>query len=544
MSAFVENLEERRLLSTTFYVSPTGSDSAAGSQAAPFATIQQAANEVTAGDTVIVEAGTYAGFVLSWNNAQAGTSTAPITFEADPSAAPGSVIIDSRDNKTAVGIDLEPGSDYVTIKGFTVINSDSSITKAGIKATGNYDSIIDNTVTGVGGFGLFTDNANYALVEGNTVSGTTGTDTNGHGIYISGTCTGVVVDDNLLYDNGWHGIHLNGDASEGGVGEVIDATVENNIIYGTPGNGINGDGVVDSLIENNLIYGYTNNGISLYTIDAGVGSTGNTIANNTIIGGSAIELQDGATGNVIFNNVITGKITADSSSSYVASNNITNATFVDSATGNYQLAAGSSAIGAGVASYDGQSAPTTDILGSARGSSNDAGAYQYGDTAVTNPGAGGGAVTGPTGTSGTGSSGSGSSGTGSSGSGSSGTGSSGSGSSGTGSSGSGSSGTGTGSGGTGATGTGSSGDGSSGTGSSGSGSSGGDTGIGGGSGGMAGGCGNKSGDGGGSGPVTDTKPVAATTPSSNTDTNGYGHSWRGKHGSKFSSLFSSRTIAA
>jgi hypothetical protein len=446
----------------------------------------------------------------------------------------------------------------VTIKGFTVTNPGGSITKAGIKATGNNDSIIDNTVTGVGGFGLFTDNANYALIEGNTVSGTTGTDTNGHGIYVSGTCTGVVIDDNLLYDNGWHGIHMNGDASEGGVGEVTDALVENNIIYGTPGNGINADGVVDSTFENNLIYGYTMNGISLYTIDAGVGSTGNTIVNNTIIGGSAVEMQDGATGNVIFNNILTGKITADSSSSDVASNNVTSATFVDSATGNYQLAAGSSAIGAGVASYNGKSAPTTDILGSARGSSIDAGAYQSGDTAVTNPGAGGGAVTGPTGTSGTGSSGTGSSGTGSTGTGSTGTGSSGTGSTGTGSSGTGSTGTGstgTGSTGTGSTGTGSTGTGSTGTGSTGTGSNGdgstgtGSTGTGStgksGSGSMANGCGNNS----GGTPSTTTSsttgaagaPVAAVTVSTTTDTT---HSWHGKRGSKFSKLFSSKTIAA
>ena len=74
-----------------------------------------------------------------------------------------------------------------------------------------------------------------------------------------------------------------------GIGEVIDCTIENNLIYNNPGNGINGDGVVDSVIENNVIYGYTNNGISLYTIDAGVGSTGNVIVNNTIDVNSAGE---------------------------------------------------------------------------------------------------------------------------------------------------------------------------------------------------------------------------------------------------------------
>ncbi|MGA2584844.1 MAG: right-handed parallel beta-helix repeat-containing protein [Tepidisphaeraceae bacterium] len=387
MKSFFEKLENRRLLSATFYVAVGGSDSAAGSQTAPFATLQEAANQVVAGDTVIVEAGTYAGFSLSYENTQSGTAAAPIVFEADPSAAAGSVIINSENSKTPVAIDLEPGSDYVTIKGFSIENN-GTVTKEGIKATGNNDSIIDNTVTGVGGFGIFTDNANNALIEGNTVTGTTGTNTTGHGIYVSGTCSGVVIENNTIDGNGWHGIHLNGDASEGGVGEVIDCTIKDNLIYNNPGNGINGDGVVDSTIENNLIYGYTNNGISLYTIDAGVGSTGNVIVNNTIVGKSALEFQDNATGNIVFNNILLGTVTIDSSSSASLADNITSGStaslFVDAATGDYQLLSTSPAIGAGVASYDGVDAPATDLLNDSRVSGRyDAGAYEFGGTPIT-----------------------------------------------------------------------------------------------------------------------------------------------------------------
>src|SRR5262249_31357167 len=44
---------------TTYYVSPTGSDSNPGSEAAPFKTIQKAADIVNPGDAVIVEDGVY-----------------------------------------------------------------------------------------------------------------------------------------------------------------------------------------------------------------------------------------------------------------------------------------------------------------------------------------------------------------------------------------------------------------------------------------------------------------------------------------------------
>ena len=110
------------------------------------------------GDTLNVEAGSYVGFVVGWDGPGegvygtiAGTAGHLITIQADPAAAPGSVIVNSRCNKTAVGIDLEPGCDYITIKGFTVDGAGSTITTVanrgyGIKITGSNDQVIGNTV--------------------------------------------------------------------------------------------------------------------------------------------------------------------------------------------------------------------------------------------------------------------------------------------------------------------------------------------------------------------------------------------------------------
>ncbi len=78
---------------STYYVAPGGSDTAAGIEGAPFRTIQKAASVVGAGDTVVVQAGTYAGFQMGWDFPQNGTAAQPITFRAQPGA-----VIEARNN--------------------------------------------------------------------------------------------------------------------------------------------------------------------------------------------------------------------------------------------------------------------------------------------------------------------------------------------------------------------------------------------------------------------------------------------------------------
>jgi hypothetical protein len=62
----------------TFYVSKTGLDTNAGTQAAPWATIQKAADVMNPGDTVIVQEGTYTDRVRT---KRAGKPDMPITFK-------------------------------------------------------------------------------------------------------------------------------------------------------------------------------------------------------------------------------------------------------------------------------------------------------------------------------------------------------------------------------------------------------------------------------------------------------------------------------
>jgi hypothetical protein len=82
-----------------YVVSPTGSDTAAGTSVAPWKTLQHAADVVGPGDRVTVRQGNYAGFYLDTN----GTAAAPIEFDADPNV----LINQPNPIRTQYGINLE-----------------------------------------------------------------------------------------------------------------------------------------------------------------------------------------------------------------------------------------------------------------------------------------------------------------------------------------------------------------------------------------------------------------------------------------------------
>jgi hypothetical protein len=66
--------------STVYYVSTNGSNTNPGTQAAPFKTIQHAANVARGGDTVIVKGGVYFERIIDFTNR--GTASSPVVFRA------------------------------------------------------------------------------------------------------------------------------------------------------------------------------------------------------------------------------------------------------------------------------------------------------------------------------------------------------------------------------------------------------------------------------------------------------------------------------
>jgi hypothetical protein len=139
------------VLSATIYVSPTGSDTAAGTLTAPLKSIQSAVNKAVAGDTIYLRGGTYSPTTNIQVKNKSGTSSARITLAAYQSEIPiidgealpstpapvgGSVASADR------GILHVEGSSYWTFKGIELING-----PYGVYAVNSNNNVFDRLVT-------------------------------------------------------------------------------------------------------------------------------------------------------------------------------------------------------------------------------------------------------------------------------------------------------------------------------------------------------------------------------------------------------------
>ena len=279
----------------TFYVDPSGIDGNPGTAAAPWRTLQHAADTVRAGDLVVVRAGRYAGFQLEFS----GTSANPIEFRGEAGA-----IVDAPNPvRGQHGINLE-GASWVVVQGFTV----TGMPRAGIRSVLNaHVTVRGNTLDANGYWGFLSGFSDDLLIEQNTASRSQVE----HGIYVSNSGDRPIVRDNHVWGNNANGIHMNGDASQGGDGVITGALVERNVIHdngAAGGSAINADGVEASRFQNNLLYGNHASGISLYRIDGGAPSRNNVVVHNTIVhpadGRWALNITDGATGTTVLNNIL------------------------------------------------------------------------------------------------------------------------------------------------------------------------------------------------------------------------------------------------
>lgn len=338
------------------YVSPNGSDSNSGSQAAPFLTIARASQAASPGSTLHVAPGTYnvsAPDVNSYGiyTTTSGTSSARIRFVSDQRLAAKIVM-------TGAGIAWDSRGSYVDIDGFDVTGSG----RLGILAEGAHLTITNNYVhdltvsggcNGSGGAGIDTPGTiGDIVISGNIVRNI--------GAALIGSCNTV------------QGIYI---ASPNNV-------VVNNVASGAAAIGIQQwHGATSSTIINNTVF-HNKEGILIGDGDGGAlpnGSQDNYVANNIVYDNSAYGIVEyGLVGannryvnNLVYSNGTNLKIAGTVSGTIYKDPLFVN--YQANGSGDYHLQVSSPGIDQGTST----SAPSTDIEGKTRDSLVDIGAYEY-----------------------------------------------------------------------------------------------------------------------------------------------------------------------
>jgi hypothetical protein len=171
---------------TEYFVSKTGNDSNPGTEAQPWKTIKKAADTMTAGDSVLIKAGTYNERVQPRNSGSAGEY---ITYTSYPNDT---VVIDGS------GIDLP--DDW---GGLVDITEKNYIKVSGLQ--------IKNAGPHINNQGILVDKCSYIVIENNYTYNTT---SSGIGVWVS---SHVTIDGNEVQK-----------ACDGGIQECITVAITGN----------------------------------------------------------------------------------------------------------------------------------------------------------------------------------------------------------------------------------------------------------------------------------------------------------------------------
>ena len=345
-----------------YYVAPNGSDTAAGTKAAPFKTLARAAKAATrASTTVWVAPGTYAG---GFKTTASGTAAGRIYWVSTTKWGAKIVPPAKSTNNSA----WDNRGNYVSIIGFDVDGSKLGAgTKwvHGIYTGGSYNIIDGNHVhhlattipcNSAGGSAIGVDSY-YKGVKGDVLNnvvndiGPKGC-TYVQGIYLS---TSGTIKNNVVYRVGSAAIHLWHDATDV---KIINNTVSSSVFGIIVGGGdfyFTKAGANNVHVHDNIVYDNTY-GIS----EQGTTGKGNTYKNNLVTKYTKYAFQ--------LRNGLTHTGTVSSEPLFVGYSRT-------AAVPNFKLASGSPAIGRAIGTH----AQPTDIDGKPRNARTgfDIGAYQH-----------------------------------------------------------------------------------------------------------------------------------------------------------------------
>jgi len=252
---------------TSYYVSTTGNDSNPGTQAAPWRTIQHAANTAGAGSTVNVRGGIYEELVSI--NVSGNASDGLLTFRSYPGET---AVLDATHFTPSgrQGVLTIHNQSYVRIEGFEIRNfrtAEHRLSPLGISVIG-FGSHIE----------LLKDNVHHIeqTFDGRDAPGRGG---NGFGIAVYGTDAKTPITDLIIDGNEVH--HLKTGSSESLVvnGNVTNFRITHNVVHDNNNIGIDVigfehtapdpavDQARDGVVSNNVVYNITSRGNPAYRND-------------------------------------------------------------------------------------------------------------------------------------------------------------------------------------------------------------------------------------------------------------------------------------
>lgn len=405
---------------TNYYVAPNGRDSASGTSAAPWQTISHAivalANAgwakggVQAGACVNVGPGTYTEslYVGSWLTGSSDTPTGYVVFR---SSVPHEAILQEpyANISTYKANVIIQNSRFVIFDGFEVVGFPNvpNAGAAGLQSlTSHHVKFLNNAVHDIGGAGIISIYSDYVAVQGNSVYSTSCCTTVGGSAIAYYEPIAVdskpgfhnVISSNISFHN-FEGADGRSPHTEGH-GMIMDSfrlgpsgsypaatLIENNLVYGNGGVGINVYYSNNVTIRNNTVF--DNNRDPLITYAAGeisVWNSSNVISVNNIAVANILAKRQllsiwdqtwdhTNTGNVWANNLTFDGNPGDPSVTTFAQGSGTPITaahgnilgadplFVSPLHNVFSLQAGSPAIGKGTVAY---AVPAVDIAGNVR----------------------------------------------------------------------------------------------------------------------------------------------------------------------------------
>ncbi|MBN1773404.1 MAG: right-handed parallel beta-helix repeat-containing protein [Deltaproteobacteria bacterium] len=339
----------------TRHVAPTGDDTNPGTESAPWATLQHAADEVAPGDEVLVADGDYVTVVVTTS----GTEAAPIVFRATGEAA-------NVGPEVPDGDGIVVRASWVTFDGFHVASTGQHGVTVGPAAPGGVVEgvrLVGLAITGCVGDGLHLGRTVRATVEGCVVH-----DVDGTGIALVGSA-GALVQNNAVW---------------GGLGDGI-------VVAHDPGLTLPTEAAV---VNNSVLRTGTAGWALRFEVEAGQSMAGNVAFNNVLLvaddAAGSLALGEGDAGLASARNAVSDRFGNGTATltlaefqalGYEASSVQTEPLrlFRDTLGGDLRLRAGCPAVNMGLADFEGRSAPDHDLLGVRRpvGATCDIGAYEF-----------------------------------------------------------------------------------------------------------------------------------------------------------------------